>query len=217
MRKNLSPAVDLNFLDGYFFHMIQQIAKERGLEDSGLYNFYGARIKARAGGLAEYDEDLARYLLARKTKRVVHAGIGIGTLACALACNGIAVVGVEANERRLVSARLVRDAVIEIWPEIKYEIVEGFFPEALSGRSFVDSTLLFTNVGAGWDDAALERVICSMSNFAEVLLDLKLFGSERHDEESRAALFDRVAKSARWAERLPHVAFNFDLARFIFA
>lgn len=217
MRRNLSPAVDLNFLDGYLFRLIQQLANERGLEESGLYNYYGGRITSRLGGLSEHDEGLARHLLARETKRVVHAGIGIGTLSCALACNGVAVVGIEAEKRRAATARLVKDAVTEIWPDIRYEVVEGFFPDVLAGKSFVDSTLVFTNVAASWDDAALERVIGSMVNFGDVFLDLKVFGSTRLDEASRDVLFERIAKSARSAERLPHVAINVDLAHFVFA
>jgi hypothetical protein len=216
MRKNLSPTVDLNFLDGYFFHVMQQILNEQGAEASGLFDYYEARIKQRIGALAEYDGDLARYLLERKTKRVVHAGIGIGTLSCALACNGIVVVGVEADGRRFASAGRIKDAAIEIWPNMHYDIVLGFFPEALAGQSYVDSTLLFTNVAAGWDDAALERVIRSMANFGEVFLDLRLFGSTRNEEADRVALFERIAKSARLAERLPHVSPGVYLARFVF-
>lgn len=217
MRKNLGPPVDLNFLDGYLFHMMQQIANDHGVDASGFAGYYDARIKQRVGGLAEYDADIARYLLELKTKRVVHAGMGIGTLSCALACNGVAVVGVEANDARIASARLIKDAAVEIWPDIRYDVVHGLFPEALAGQSFVDSTLLFTNVGAGWDDAMLQRVVSSMSNFGEVFLDLRLFGSRRDEEADRAALFELIAKSARGAERLPHVSNGVYLAHFDFA
>jgi hypothetical protein len=217
MRKNLGPTVDLNFLDGYLFHLMQQIANDRGMNASGFAGYYDARIKQRIGALAEYDGDIARYLLERGTKRVVHAGMGIGALACALACNGVSVVGVEASDARIASARRIRDAAVEIWPDIRYDIVHGLFPEALAGQSFVDSTLLFTNVGAGWDDAMLDRVISSMANFGEVFLDLRLFGSKRDEEADRAALFERIAKSARGAERLLHVSSGVYLARFAFA
>ena len=217
MHKNLGPIVDLNFLDGYLFHLMQQIANDQGKDASGFFDYYDARIKQRVGALAEYDFDIARYLLELKTKRVVHAGIGIGTLSCALACNGVAVVGVEANDARFSSARLIKKAAVEIWPDIRYDIVHGLFPEALAGQSFVDSTLLFTNVGGGWDDAMLERVILSLANFREVFLDLRLFGSVRNEEADRAALFEHIAKSAREAERLPHVSYGFYLAHFVFA
>jgi len=196
---------------------MQQIAHDQGVDASGFVGYYDARIKQRIGGLAEYDYDIARYLLQFRVARVVHAGMGIGTLSCALACNGVSVVGVEASAARIASARLIKDAAVEIWPSISYDIVYGLFPDALLGRSFTDYTLLFTNVGSGWDNTVLERVISSMVSFGEVLLDLRLFGSVREAEADRVALFERIANSARWAERLPHVSSRIHLARFVFA
>jgi hypothetical protein len=212
----------LYFLDGYLFRLLQEIAGDQGLEASGLYNYYGSRIEQRIGGLIEYEESLARHLLAGfRDRRVVHAGIGVGTLTCALACNGMKVVGIEAIAQRVESARRIRAALVETWPEVdhRYEIIQGFYPEALAGSEWFgpDVILVFTNVGSGWDDDALESVIKSMQGFGEVFLDLRLFGSVREKEEDRASLFERIATSARWAERLPHVAIGVHLSRFIFA
>ena len=96
----------------------------------------------------------------------------------------------------------------------------GYYPEALAGKmSFVNSTLLFTNVGAGWDNAMLERVISSMANFGEVFLDFTAVRLEarRGSRSSRAVEDYREVRTERWAERLPHVSSSVYLARFIFA
>ncbi len=221
MRINLAPTVDLDFLDGYLFRLLQEIHAEQGVDASGFGSYYEMRITQRLGGLVEYEEALARYLLnGFRDRRVVHAGIGIGTLACALACNGMKVAGIEAFPLRVDSARRIRSAVVETWPEVesRYELIQGHYPEALTGLTWFgpDVVLVFTNVGAGWDDNELNSIIQSMRDFGEVFLDLRLFGMVREREEDRSALFDRIAESARWAERLPHIAVGVHLARFIF-
>jgi len=77
--------------------------------------------------------------------------------------------------------------------------------------------LVFTNVGAGWNEDALDSIIKSLPNFGEVFLDLRLFGSMRAQEEERQTLYERIAGSARWAERLPHVSSDIFLARFVYS
>ena len=222
MRVNLAPSVNLDFLDGYLLRLLQEISADKGIEESGFGAYYQARIQQRIGGLIEYEGSLARYLLANfKDRQVVHAGIGIGTLACALACNGMTVTGVESYAARVESARRIRAALVDIWPEIdrRYEIVQGLYPDALTEMNCfgANSILVFTNVAAGWDENALASVIRSMNQFGEVFLDLRLFGSVREQEEERTLLFKRIASSARWAERLPYVSHGSHLARFVFA
>ena len=236
MRKNLGPSVNLDFLDGYLFRLLQEIAARDGLEQSGFLNYYGYRIANKIGGLIEYEECLARYLLAEYSgRRVVHAGMGLGTLACALACNGMTVTGIEAHANRVKSARLLRSALIEIWPEVadRYHIVEGFYPQVLTGKPASrllpwrwiippsppldpNAILVFTNVVTTWSDEAMASIIDSMPRFSEVFLDLKLFGTMREEDADRAALFDRIAASARSAERLPELASGSHFARFVF-
>lgn len=257
MRANFGPPVSLDFLDGYLFRLLQEIASKHGLELSGFENYYGHRISEKIGGLIEYEESLARYLLeGYPGRRIVHAGIGVGTLACALACNGMTVAGVEYYPRRVESAHRLRTALIEIWPEVeaRYAIIQGTYPQALMpvampvtapapptsrfflpwrrrpersapapepgpARPWFDSNaiLIFTNVASGWDEAALASIIETMPRFAEVILDLRLFGSDREDEHDRVALFDRIAAAARSAERLPQLAGGSQFARFVFA
>jgi hypothetical protein len=236
MRANFGPSVNLDFLDGYLFRLLQEIATRDGLERSGFLTYYGYRIANKIGGLIEYEECLARYLLAGYSdRRVVHAGMGLGTLACALACNGMTVTGVESHPNRVKSARLLRSALIEIWPEVadRYHIMEGFYPQVLTGKPAScllpwrwiippgpsldpNAILIFTNVVTTWSDVAMASIIDSMPRFSEVFLDLKLFGTMREEDAERTALFDRIAASARSAERLPELASGSHFARFVF-
>jgi hypothetical protein len=248
MRVNFGPPVSLDFLDGYLFRLLQEIVSKHGLEDSGFENYYGSRIAEKIGGLIEYEERLARYLLkGYPGRRVVHAGIGVGVLACVLACNGMTVAGVEYYPKRVASAHHLRTALIGIWPEVeaRYEIIEGSYPGALMERAktapptsrflprwrtpkpaagpsipspWFDSNaiLIFTNVASGWSDDKLASIIGSLPRFAEVLLDLRLFGAIRDEEQDRTALFDRIAATARSAERLRELAVGSHFARFVF-
>lgn len=252
MRANLGPSVSLDFLDGYLFRLLQEIRSRQGLERSGFDNYYDYRLTQKIGGLIEYEESLARHLLeAYPGRRIVHAGIGIGTLACALACNGMTVAGVEYYPKRVASARHLRAALIETWPDVeaRYEIIEGTFPQALmpsapaptpTPRTFrfmpwrrapkpspgpssagkwldTNAILIFTNVVSTWGDHTQDSIFECLPRFAEVLLDLRLFGKMRETDQERTDLFDRIAATARSAERLPQLAEGSHFARFVFA
>jgi hypothetical protein len=221
MRSNLSPNVSLDFLDGYIFHVLQQIAAESGLDESGLTSYYGSRLKEHIGGLIEYEIGLAKLLLERcKGRRIVHAGIGVGTLTCALACNGFRIAGVESYGNRVATAKRMRSTFAQVWPEVeeRYEIVQGYYPQALDPSwCGPDVTVIFTNVGAGWDEDTTNAVIASLARFGEAYLDLRLFGRVRAEEDDRVALFSRIEATARKGDRIPGITANFHLARFEFA
>ncbi|MDP1965607.1 MAG: hypothetical protein Q8K93_25790 [Reyranella sp.] len=223
MKANLAPSVSLDFLDGYLFRLLQEIVADCGAEKSGFFDYYSSRVKGKIGGLMEYEERLTRYLVANYSNcRVVHAGTGIGTLPCALACNGMAVTAIESLRSRVESARRIRAAIVDIWPEIdpRYDIIAGVYPEALdSGRCGPDSILVFTNVASDWSVEQETSIIQSMQDFGQAVLDLRLFGHVRNEEVDRAKLFTRIAATARSAERLPDVGVHVDahFARFEFA
>lgn len=222
MQINLAPSVSLDFLDGYLFRLLQEILAERGAEKSGFFDYYAARITRKLGGLMEYEERLAHYLLANFADRhVVHAGTGIGTLPCALACNGMTVTAIEGLHARVESARRLRGALIEIWPEVdrRYDIIEGTFPGALPATQYgPDSILAFTNVASAWDEQQETSIIQSMQRFGQAVLNLRLFGHVRNEEADRNELFARIAATARSAERLPDIGVELDAhyARFSF-
>ncbi|MFI5031459.1 MAG: hypothetical protein ACHQPH_12240 [Reyranellales bacterium] len=232
MRANLGPSVDLDFLDGYLFRLIQEIAEKQGLELTGFYNYYDYRLRHRIGGLIEYEAELARFLLDGYAGRhIVHAGTGIGVLPCALACNGMSVTAVDGDTRRLRSAQHLRAVVAKTWPEVtaRYRLLGGNFPNAMTegrgwrGRRRVRveldrrSVLVFTNVVTTWGDRLEAAIFAALPTFAETLLDLRNFGATREDANDRDVLFARIAAGARFAERLPSVSSSIDLARFVFA
>jgi hypothetical protein len=222
MRANLAPNyASADFLDGYLYRLIQEVRDEHGIEDSGLLNYYGQRIAAHLGGLAEYEQALGLHLLsAFKERPVVHAGIGVGTLASFLAVNGMRIAGVEASAKRIALAKEIRSALIRAWPEVedRYEILGGFYPNALEGTSWPPphSILLFTNAAFTWTTEQTDAIIRSMRQYDDVFLNLRLFGSLRPEDADRTELFDRLAADARWAERLPHIAKGEHFARFVF-
>lgn len=222
MKANLAPTVSLDFLDGYLFRLLQEIATGPP-EDSGFLDYYVSRIKDKIGGLMEYEERLARYLLSNHMGRpVVHAGTGVGTLPCALACNGMSVTAIEGYAPRVVTAQRIRTAIADIWPDVltRYNIVEGIYPHALSSKQWgPKAVLVFTNVASSWSEDEQEAIIRSMRLFGEAILDLRLFGAVRNSERDRAALFRRIAATAQCAQQLPAVAHDVDahFARFVFA
>lgn len=222
MKNNIAPSVTLDFLDGYLFRLLQEILADRGAEKSGFFDYYATRVTGKLGGLMEYEERLARYLLANFAGRhVVHAGTGVGTLPCAIACNGMTVTAIEGLRTRVESAQRLRVAIVEIWPEVdqRYDIIEGTFPEALPAtRCGPETILAFTNVASAWDEQQETSIIHSMQRFGQAVLDLRLFGHVRNEEADRNELFSRIAATARRAERLPDIGANLNAhyARFSF-
>ncbi len=222
MRSNLAPSVSLDFLDGYLFRLLQEIASDGGKE-SGFLDYYASRLDEKIGGLMEYEERLARHLLDNYNgRRIVHVGTGIGTLPCVLACNGMTVTGIESYHLRVVSAQRIRSAIVDVWPEVdrRYDIIEGRYPQALPfNQCGPDSILVFTNVAAGWNKADEASIIKSMRLFGESILDLRLFGSVRDAQNERTDLFRRIASTAQSAELLPDIAgvAGAHFARFVFS
>jgi len=223
MKSNIAPSVSLDFLDGYLFRLLQEIIADRGAEKSGFFDYYATRVTGKLGGLMEYEERLARYLLANFAgHHIVHAGTGVGTLPCALACNGMTVTAIEGLHARVASAQRIRGAIVGIWPEVdqRYDIIEGTFPEALPATLCgPDIILAFTNVASAWDEEQETSIIRSMQRFGQAVLDLRLFGHVRNEEADRNELFSRIAATAQRAERLPEVGARLDAhyARFGFA
>jgi hypothetical protein len=58
MKANLTPSVSLDFLDGYLFRLLQEIAADRGVDKSGFFDYYSSRLTGKIGGLREHEERL---------------------------------------------------------------------------------------------------------------------------------------------------------------
>jgi len=153
-------------------------------DESGAYEYYSDRL-GRGITVAAYEKALLGIVVALKPSRVVHAGIGFGSLDALLEEAGIRVIGYELDKRRAETALAMRDVL-----GMKYEIRPVAFPDGTEGRG---GTLIFTNVGAGWDDAAQRRIVAAFKSFDTVLLDLRLFGRVR-EEADRAKLAASLKK-----------------------
>lgn len=203
MRQNIAPdAAGLTaFLDGYILHFLQTRLAAGDPAETGLYAYYAARVTQRLGGLLDYEVEVAEFVLRSfaPDRPVVHVGIGIGTTTALLAARGRKVAGVEADARRTANARLLRDDLAAVLPNVagNYVLAEGRFPEILQGlgeQGFVgrDSVVLFTNFGATLPHAVEEGIIQACVAFGDLVLDLRLFGRSREDAAEREALLSRI-------------------------
>lgn len=189
---------NLAFLDGYLFRVMLSILKAEGADASGLYEFYQARIERAGYALSEYDRMLLNYAHAHfdpRSRRIVHAGTGLGTLPAALAAMGHTVAGIEQDESRFRTAVRLRAALTEAWPSAaeRYVLIPGEFPTVLGETSWIsaDTVLIFTNCGAGWSEELTDRIIGSFSSYGDIILDTRLFGNIRNTPEERATLMGR--------------------------
>jgi hypothetical protein len=211
MRHNtIIDRVSIDFIDGHLHCAIREIIDSGDINETGLYAYYADRVMQRVGGLLEYEGALAHYVLDNcRGKRVVEIGAGLGELPITIALNGLTAAAVEYDSKRILGATKIREAMIRSFPELaeRYVIVPLGFPEALVESAWAgpDVTLLFTNVGSGWDDKRTEEGISRFHSVGEVILDLRLFGAVRDEAEQRA-LFERIGAEARTAELLPEIA-----------
>lgn len=211
MRINLDTkaGVNIDFFDGFVFRVMQEALRDGGPEKFG-YTYYKTRVENLIGGLAEYDAQIAGYIIDNfKGRKIVHAGIGAGTLTSFLAVRGFRIAGIESYTPVLGLTQAVRDAAISVWPSVEanYELLQGRYPAVLADSKWVDagSVLAFTNVGAGWSDELVTEIISTFSSFGDVVLDLRNFGRFLATDAERDALFERVGKMAKSARRLPVV------------
>ena len=154
MQRNVGARqlVSIDFCDGYLFKFLQDLAADADEKDTGLYRYYTARVEGRLGGLLDYEGALGRYLLSEfpRETRFVHIGIGIGTTTALLASLGRRVTGIEADARRMATAKRLRSSLCAMWPDIepRYDLIEGYFPDVLDTAkisSGPDTVAFFTN------------------------------------------------------------------------
>lgn len=203
-------AEKLSFLNGYLYRVMVDMLRSDGADASGLYEFYRARIEQERSALSGYDRVLFNYMRTHfdpVERRVVHAGIGLGTLASALAVGGFSVCGLEEDRRRFGAATRLRTALADVWPAAaeRYDLIGGSFPVVLSGTSWVapETILVFTNCGSGWAQEFSNSVIASFPRFGDVILDARLFGIVRQLPEERAALIAKIEAQGLMATPIP--------------
>lgn len=190
---------DLTFLDGYLFRVMVQILKSEGVDESGLYNYYRARVEEVGFALSHYDRMLVDYVQARfdrQNRRIVHAGTGLGTLPSALAFTGYTVAALEQDAGRIRAAGQVHAALAEAWPAAaeRYTLIGDAFPTALDGTPWLAPTtvLIFTNCVTTWSDELRARIMASLTTCGDVIMDTRLFGEMRETLEQRQAFIAQL-------------------------
>lgn len=220
-RNLIRGRVNFDFLDGYLLSALREELQNRGIDESGLLEFYASRVSARRGAILDYEEAYANYLLANcRNQRVLEIGTGMGELPVVLALNGVRAGGLEYYEPTYQAAARIRSGLALCFPELAsdYELILGAFPENLMDTKWTgpDVTLVFTNVGAGWDEERIDAGIAYFQSIGEAILDLRLFGVTRNTGADRDRLFHRIAGDARAAERLEGFGPDRYVARFTF-
>jgi len=190
---------DLPFLDGYLYRVMLDLLRTEGTDTFGLYSYYEVRIEKGRCAFSAYDRMLFEYVLGSfdpGERRIVHAGIGLGTLTSALAAGGYGVAGIEQDGQRLRGAGRLHAALAQAWPDAgkRYELIAGQYPKVVEGTSWLTpaTVLIFTNCGAGWSQELTDQIIDSFAMVGDVILDARLFGITRDDEKDRRALIERI-------------------------
>jgi hypothetical protein len=200
MHSHSEIAAFLNSYEEQAQAWLEERIRTMGEQKSGAYAYYQDRV-ARKQLLSGYD----RYLITHfsqsvPTILVVHAGIGFGQLAAALGCLGVHTVGLEYDQARYQGASALRAHLQAFYPNLadNYELVCGGYPLSYAGSNFVSArtVLLFTNVVAGWPPEQESQTIVTFERFDEVILEARLFGRIREDEQERQELLERAARSA---------------------
>jgi hypothetical protein len=155
-----------------------------GETQSGALNYYAFRAE-RGIVLATYESEILEVALTGRPLRIVHAGIGIGQLLPFVAQAGIPAVGFEFDNSRFKAAVDMRD-----WLGLDYELRHSKYPG--DGDLGNGGVLLFTNVDAGWNDETERSIIETFHLYDRVLLDLRLFGRVRDDNDGRGELLGRL-------------------------
>jgi len=206
----------LDFLDGYLLRVMVQILKAEGVDPSGFYNYYRARVEENRTAFSAYDRTVCDYVKARfdpGNRRIVHAATGLGTLPVALAHSGFTVAGVEYDHHRHRSAGRLRDAIQEISPETatRYTLIPGEYPATVADTPWMtrDTVLIFTNCVSTWSADLAARVLASLDACGDIILEARLFGQQRDTPEERQALLGRLEARGLFATPIPSPGGNY--------
>jgi len=188
-------AGNLDFIDGYLYRVMRELLQGQDADSTGLYGYYIRRIEVLRRALSWYDRRLYEYIdsqFDRGSRKIVHVGVGVGTLAAALAIGGFVTAGIERDGRRFAAADRVRAAVIETWPAAaeRYTLIRGGFPAGIAGTTWIspETVLVFTNSVAGWSDELTREILDCFPSYGDVLFELRQFGRLREADEREALL-----------------------------
>lgn len=146
-----------------------------GSTESGLYDFYDARIR-QGRIIQDYELAVGRFVLdLPSAPSIVDIGSGIGILACALAATGRRTFSVEGDGRRIAAQQALIDGVNQDHPELlkTLTLCGGVFPDIAVPEG--PKVALFTNVVAGQGEAVTRNIIKALGEYDYILFDALRF------------------------------------------
>lgn len=174
-------------------YRIQQL----GLDGSGAYNFYGARVE-RGGIFSDYDLALTNKLLGcgLGIRKVHEIGCGFGQLVFLLGWNGFNAVGYEADRGRARTARYVRDVLNVIDRDLtsNVDLLEGEFPSCALSPDRA-TLVLTTNLVATRSRLQQLAVLEAMRRYPFVLADIQRFFDLKPGVEEEPAVLAKFAEA----------------------
>lgn len=159
--------------------------------DYYLTRFLGEKV------ISDYEEGVIKFICDnfKPEEIIIHeVGIGLGTLAVALAYLGYEVIGYESDVGRAKGAAYIRDNLQLINPNMTYSIVEDYFPDAyrIVIPSHKKNILLTTNIINTFNIVNQDILIKSATLFDGFVFDVTRFGRNRDAQES-IDFMDRIS------------------------
>lgn len=172
---------------------MQRRVEELGIDQSGAYNFYRARL-AKGQAFAEYEVKLVQEIVDRlaDVDQIHEIGCGWGQLVFLLAAYGFEAVGFEVDVRRFAGAIALQQALEKAAPDVMLNVVlrEEFFPplDRPSGRS---TLVIATNIVVSGPQVVEDQILWGLRRYKYAIIDVDRFCRKREPEE-RAPLIAAV-------------------------
>lgn len=158
--------------------VLQHRIERLGIERTGAYNFYSARVQ-QGDVFSDYDVALTQKLLSSglDIREVHEIGCGFGQLVFLLAWNGFKVTGFEADRGRAQSARDLLAILKLTDPELtkSANLLEGEFPSLSAPPPDAHTLVLTTNLVATRNRSQQLAVLQAMRKYPFVLADVQRF------------------------------------------
>lgn len=163
---------------------------------TGGGRIYQARAE-RGQFLSPAEARAARYVLAQfdpLRDRVCEIGAGVGALALTLAASGFRVIGYEAARARVEAFEWIRDRM-DLAPSARGDdapvLRKGVFPDVRADAEGAGVCIALNTVSTH-SATRQEAILDALTDYGQLVLDLRTFGVVRDDEAQRG-LIDALA------------------------